>query len=106
MESAAAMRLELPGGHTALVGMFDSSPDRLGHHELATLRLLARQLSAISQRRLGARRDAALARAAPPGRAPAGRPRRGCAARARADTPLSRACPSGSTRWCGWSPTD
>ncbi len=47
MESAAAMRLELPGGHTALVGMFDPKSERLGVHELATLRLLSRQLSAI-----------------------------------------------------------
>ncbi len=47
MESAAALRLELPGGHTALVGMFDPSPNKLGRSELATLRLLSRQLSAI-----------------------------------------------------------
>ena len=47
MESAAAMRLELPGGHTALVGMFDPKSERLGVHELATMRLLSRQLSAI-----------------------------------------------------------
>ena len=50
METAAAMRLELPGGHTALVGMFDSGVDRLGPRELATLRLLAPQLSAITRR--------------------------------------------------------
>ena len=61
METAAAMRLELPGGHTALVGMFDSSPDRLGHHELATLRLLTRQVSAITRRLPVSRRHAALA---------------------------------------------
>jgi DNA-binding NarL/FixJ family response regulator len=47
MQSAAALRLELPGGHTALVGMFDPEPDKLGPAELATLRLLSRQLSAI-----------------------------------------------------------
>jgi DNA-binding NarL/FixJ family response regulator len=60
METAAAMRLELVGGHTALVGMFDSSPDRLGHHELATLRLLNRQLSAVTRRLPVSRRHAAL----------------------------------------------
>jgi DNA-binding NarL/FixJ family response regulator len=49
MESAAAMRLELPDGHTALVGMFDPAPDTLGRAELATLRLLSRQLSALSR---------------------------------------------------------
>jgi len=47
METAAALRLELPGGHTALVGMFDPEPDKLGPAQLATLRLLSRQLSAI-----------------------------------------------------------
>lgn len=47
MESAAALRLELPGGHTALVGMFDPEPDKLGPAELSALRLLSRQLSAI-----------------------------------------------------------
>jgi DNA-binding CsgD family transcriptional regulator len=47
MESATAMRLELPGGHTALVGMFDPAADRVGPQELATMRLLSRQLSAI-----------------------------------------------------------
>jgi hypothetical protein len=47
METAVALRLELPAGHTALVGMFDPAADRIGPHELATLRLLSRQLSAI-----------------------------------------------------------
>lgn len=47
LESAVALRLELPGGHTALVGMFDPVPNKLGRSELATLRLLSRQLSAI-----------------------------------------------------------
>ncbi|MGY1776432.1 response regulator transcription factor [Geodermatophilus sp. SYSU D00804] len=61
METAAAMRLELPGGHTALVGMFDSAPDRLGPHELATLRLLSGQLSAVTRRLPVSRRHAALA---------------------------------------------
>ncbi len=47
MESATAVRLELPGGHTALIGMFDPDPGKIGPSELATLRLLSRQLSAI-----------------------------------------------------------
>ncbi|GAA5050713.1 helix-turn-helix transcriptional regulator [Nocardia callitridis] len=47
MESATAMRLELPGGHTALLGMFDPDPDKVGRCEAATLRLVSRQLSAI-----------------------------------------------------------
>jgi DNA-binding NarL/FixJ family response regulator len=47
MESATALRLELPGGHTALIGMFDPVADKIGRNELATLRLLSRQLSAI-----------------------------------------------------------
>jgi DNA-binding NarL/FixJ family response regulator len=49
MDCAAALRLELPGGHTALIGMFDQAADKLGLHELATMRLLSRQLSAISR---------------------------------------------------------
>lgn len=47
MECAVALRLELPAGHTALVGIFDERPDKLGVHELATLRLVSSQLSAI-----------------------------------------------------------
>jgi len=47
MESATALRLELPAGHTALIGMFDPNPDKIGPGELAALRLLSRQLSAI-----------------------------------------------------------
>jgi DNA-binding NarL/FixJ family response regulator len=61
METAAALRLELPGGHTALVGMFDPARDRLGPPELATLRLLSRQLSAICRGLPVSRRRAALA---------------------------------------------
>jgi DNA-binding CsgD family transcriptional regulator len=61
MQSATALRLELPGGHTALVGMFDPAADRVGPHELATLRLLSRQLSAISRRLPVSRPKAALA---------------------------------------------
>ena len=49
MECAAALRLELTGGHTALIGMFDPQPDKLGPSELGTLRLLSRQLSAIAR---------------------------------------------------------
>jgi DNA-binding CsgD family transcriptional regulator len=47
MESATAVRLELPGGHTALIGLFDPERDKIGSAELATLRLLSRQLSAV-----------------------------------------------------------
>ncbi len=61
MESAAAMRLELPGGHTALVGMFDAAPDRLSPQDLATLRALSRQLSAIARGLPVSRPKAALA---------------------------------------------
>jgi DNA-binding CsgD family transcriptional regulator len=61
METAAAMRLELPGGHTALIGMFDTAPDTLGPQELTTLRLLSRQLSAISRGLPVSRPKAALA---------------------------------------------
>jgi DNA-binding NarL/FixJ family response regulator len=60
METAAAMRLELPGGHTALIGMFDPQPDKLSPPELATLRLLSRQLSAISRGLPVSRSKAAL----------------------------------------------
>jgi DNA-binding CsgD family transcriptional regulator len=61
MQSATAMRLELPGGHTALVGLFDPVAERVGPHELATLRVLSRQLSAISRRLPVTRPRAALA---------------------------------------------
>lgn len=47
METAAALRIEMPGGHVALIGMFDPKPDKLGVHELGTLRLLSRRLSAV-----------------------------------------------------------
>lgn len=49
MESATALKLELPGGHTALIGIFDQRPDALGRPELSALRLLGRQLSAIAR---------------------------------------------------------
>jgi DNA-binding CsgD family transcriptional regulator len=61
METAAAMRLELPGGHTALVGMFDPAAEKLGPQELATLRLLSRQLSAICRGLPISRSQAAIA---------------------------------------------
>lgn len=61
MECAAALQLELPGGHTALVGMFDPHADKLGAAELGTLRLLSRQLSAISRSLPVSRPKAALA---------------------------------------------
>ena len=50
MQSAVAMRLEMPSGHTALIGMFDPRPDKVGPSDLATLRLVSRQLSVISRR--------------------------------------------------------
>ncbi len=49
METAAAMRLQLHGNHTALIGVFDPDARALGPTELATLRLLSRQLSAIAR---------------------------------------------------------
>jgi DNA-binding CsgD family transcriptional regulator len=61
METAAALRLELPGGHTALVGMFDAVPGKLGPSELATLRLLSRQLSVICRNLPVSRTKALLA---------------------------------------------
>lgn len=48
MSAAAALRLELPGGGGALIGLFDAG-DRLGPVELATLRLLSGPLSAIAR---------------------------------------------------------
>ncbi|WP_027929029.1 helix-turn-helix transcriptional regulator [Amycolatopsis thermoflava] len=62
MEAAAALRLELPGGHTALVGMFDPQEDKLGVSELSTLRLLSRQLSVICRGLPVSRPQAALGR--------------------------------------------
>ncbi len=60
MHSATAMRLELPGGHTGMIGMFDPDPDRLGPRDLATLRVLSRQLSAIARGLPVSRQKAAL----------------------------------------------
>lgn len=47
MRSATAVRVELPEGHTALIGMFDPERDKIAGPELATLRLLSRQMSAM-----------------------------------------------------------
>ncbi|GAB3392540.1 response regulator transcription factor [Amycolatopsis echigonensis] len=62
METAAALRVELPDGHLALIGMFDPAPDKLGAHELATLRLLSRQLSVICRSLPMSRSQAAVSR--------------------------------------------
>ncbi|TSE01124.1 LuxR family transcriptional regulator [Skermania sp. ID1734] len=62
METAAAMRLILPGGHTALIGMFDPAPDKIGATEAATLRLLSRQLSATCRGLPVSRPQATLAK--------------------------------------------
>lgn len=62
METAAALRLELSAGHTALLGMFDPEPGKIGVSEVATLRLLSRQLSAICRGLPPTRPHAALSR--------------------------------------------
>ncbi|MEJ2890566.1 helix-turn-helix transcriptional regulator [Actinomycetospora aeridis] len=49
MSSATAMKVELPGHHSALVGIFDPDEGKVGPRELATLRLLSSQLSAVSR---------------------------------------------------------
>ena len=49
LHTAAAMRLDLHNNHTALIGIFDADDKALGPTELATLRLLSRQLSAIAR---------------------------------------------------------
>jgi DNA-binding CsgD family transcriptional regulator len=49
METAAAMRIDLYGLHTGLVGIFCGDGEDLGSRELATLRLLSRQLSAVAR---------------------------------------------------------
>ncbi|MFC8047228.1 response regulator transcription factor [Nocardia sp. NPDC057353] len=48
--SAAAMRLPLAGGRTALVGVFSHSPTELDAHQVATLRLVGRQLAPVTRR--------------------------------------------------------
>ena len=62
MESAACLRIGLPGGHTGLVGIFDPAADKVGRAELATLRVLSRQLSAICRGLPVSRPRTALAR--------------------------------------------
>lgn len=49
MQAAAAMRVDLHAGHTGLVGIFVADEAQLGPRELATLRVLSRQLSAIAR---------------------------------------------------------
>ena len=49
MYSATGLWLRLPGERHALVGLFDPDPGAVGERELATLRLLARQLNVISR---------------------------------------------------------
>ena len=49
MELAAALRIDLPHGHTALIGMFDRSPTKLGPYEVAILRRVAEPLSSIAR---------------------------------------------------------
>ncbi|WP_068268774.1 helix-turn-helix transcriptional regulator [Aldersonia kunmingensis] len=60
METAAAIRLELSAGHTALLGMFDPEPGKIGTAEAATLRLLSRQMSAMVRGLPASRPQAAL----------------------------------------------
>ncbi len=62
METAAALRLELNSGHTALLGMFDPEPGKIGPTEAATLRLLSRQMSAIARGLPTSRPQAVLTR--------------------------------------------
>ncbi|HWN32999.1 MAG TPA: helix-turn-helix transcriptional regulator [Pseudonocardia sp.] len=49
MYSATGLWLRLPGDRHAMVGLFDPDPGAVGERELATLRLLARQLNVISR---------------------------------------------------------
>ncbi|PTR24918.1 LuxR family transcriptional regulator [Rhodococcus sp. OK519] len=49
MRSVNAMHLDLPGQARALVGLFDCDDNALGARDLATLRLLARHLSALTR---------------------------------------------------------
>jgi DNA-binding CsgD family transcriptional regulator len=49
METAAAMRIDLFGLRVGLVGIFCADGHALGPRELATLRLLSRQLSAVAR---------------------------------------------------------
>lgn len=62
MNTAAALRLELSSGHTALLGMFDPEPGKIGPSEAATLRLLSKQMSAMARGLPASRPQAALTR--------------------------------------------
>ncbi|GCE39049.1 two-component response regulator [Rhodococcus wratislaviensis] len=62
MQTAAALRLELSAGHTALLGMFDPEPGKIGASEAATLRLLSQQMSAMARGLPASKPQAALAR--------------------------------------------
>lgn len=50
MGSAAAMRLPLAGGRTALVGLFSRDEESLGPHQIATLRLVGQHLAPVTKR--------------------------------------------------------
>ena len=50
MGSAAAMRLPLDGGRTALIGLFSRVPTELGPHEIGLLRLVGQQLAPVTKR--------------------------------------------------------
>lgn len=50
MGSAAAMRLPLAGGRTALVGLFSRDEASLGPHQIATLRLVGQHLAPVTKR--------------------------------------------------------
>ncbi|MFJ9388919.1 response regulator transcription factor [Nocardioides sp. NPDC101246] len=49
MESAAAVRIDLFGLHTGLIGIFAPDHHALGPAEMVTLRALSRQLSAVAR---------------------------------------------------------
>lgn len=49
MQAAACMRIDLHGMHTGLVGIFCTDEHQMGPVELATLRILSRQLSAVAR---------------------------------------------------------
>ncbi|MFC9553514.1 response regulator transcription factor [Rhodococcus sp. NPDC056960] len=62
MQTAAALRLELSSGHTALLGMFDPEPGKIGTAEAATLRLLSKQMSAMARGLPASKPQGALAK--------------------------------------------
>lgn len=49
MEAAAAVRIDLFGLHTGLIGIFTPDHHALGAQEMVTLRALSRQLSAVAR---------------------------------------------------------